>query len=109
MPTYDYECTSCNKVIEVFQQMSEAPLQKCPECGKKIKRLVGGGLGVIFKGSGFYVTDSKKSNSGSSAKSGKGNTSETAPSSESKPEGKSPASESCNKCSAPACPATNNK
>ena len=63
MPTYDYECTSCNKVIEIFQQMSDEPLQKCPECGKKIKRLVGGGLGVIFKGNGFYVTDSKKNKS----------------------------------------------
>ena len=87
MPTYDYECTSCNKVMEIFQQMSEAPLQKCPECGKKIKRLVGGGLGVIFKGNGFYVTDSKKNkssaapvgaSSGASAKSEKTPASETA-------------------------------
>ncbi len=63
MPTYDYECKSCGKVFEVFQQMSDEPLKKCPECGSEIKRLVGGGLGVIFKGSGFYVTDNKKSNS----------------------------------------------
>ena len=97
MPTYDYECSSCNKVMEIFQQMSEAPLQKCPECGGKIKRLVGGGLGVIFKGNGFYATDSRKDTK-SPAKTGKKAESEAAPVTESKPEGKSPAPESCSKC-----------
>jgi putative FmdB family regulatory protein len=63
MPTYDYECTSCGYTFEVFQSMSDDPLKKCPECGKKVQRLIGGGVGVIFKGSGFYVTDSKKSSS----------------------------------------------
>ena len=67
MPTYDYECASCKKVMEIFQQISDAPLKKCPECGGKIKRLVGGGLGVIFKGNGFYVTDSKKKNNNTPA------------------------------------------
>ncbi len=60
MPTYDYECTACGYTFEAFQSMSEKPLSKCPECGKKIQRLIGGGIGVIFKGSGFYATDSKK-------------------------------------------------
>ena len=87
MPNYDYECTSCNKVMEIFQQMSDAPLEKCPECGgEKITRLIAGGLGVIFKGSGFYVTDSKNTQSGKKAKT------EAAP-----------ASESCNTCPAQ-CP-----
>lgn len=62
MPTYDYECAACGHQQEIFQSMSEDPLTLCPECGKEsLKRLVGGGLGVIFKGSGFYVNDSKKS------------------------------------------------
>lgn len=66
MPTYDYECDACGHTFDAFQNMSDAPLKKCPSCGKlKLRRLIGGGLGVIFKGSGFYVTDSKKSSGGS--------------------------------------------
>ena len=61
MPTYEYECLSCNHTFEVFQSMSDEPLKKCPKCGKKIRRLIGGGVGIIFKGSGFYVTDNKSS------------------------------------------------
>ncbi len=60
MPTYDYECTKCGHTFDAFQSMSEDPLVKCPQCKKNgLKRLIGGGLGVIFKGSGFYVTDSR--------------------------------------------------
>ncbi|MBL8967459.1 MAG: zinc ribbon domain-containing protein [Spirochaetaceae bacterium] len=66
MPTYEYECKTCGKTFEAFQSMSDAPLSSCPECGKPIRRLIGGGTGVIFKGSGFYVNDSKKSGSSSS-------------------------------------------
>lgn len=70
MPTYDYECPSCGHQQEVFQSMSEDALTLCPNCGENsFKRLVGGGMGVIFKGSGFYVNDSKKAASGSSASS----------------------------------------
>ena len=58
MPTYDYECQACGAEIEIFQQMSASPKKKCPDCGKlKLKRLIGGGSGFIFKGSGFYTTD----------------------------------------------------
>ncbi len=64
MPTYDYKCESCGKVFEYFQSMSEEPMTECPECKGPLKRLIGGGLGVIFKGSGFYVTDNKSKNSG---------------------------------------------
>jgi putative FmdB family regulatory protein len=60
MPTYEYECKSCGHDFEVFQAMSEEPLKDCPKCGKEVRRLIFGGAGVIFKGSGFYVTDKGK-------------------------------------------------
>jgi putative FmdB family regulatory protein len=60
MPTYDYQCEQCGHNMEVFQSMSDVSLTLCPQCKKEgLRRLVGGGLGVIFKGSGFYVNDSK--------------------------------------------------
>jgi len=69
MPTYDYECTKCGHTFDAFQNMSDDPLKKCPECGKSgLRRLIGGGLGVIFKGSGFYSTDSRSSTSKASSK-----------------------------------------
>jgi len=57
MPTYEYECKSCSHNFEVFQSMSDQALSDCPECGKEVRRLIFGGAGVIFKGSGFYVND----------------------------------------------------
>jgi putative FmdB family regulatory protein len=58
MPTYDYKCDACGHAFEQFQPMSAAPVRKCPKCGKlKVKRLIGTGAGLIFKGSGFYITD----------------------------------------------------
>jgi putative FmdB family regulatory protein len=60
MPTYEYECKKCSHRFEVFQSMSDEPVKKCPECGKEVRRLVSGGIGVIFKGSGFYVTDKQE-------------------------------------------------
>ncbi|MDR2757999.1 MAG: zinc ribbon domain-containing protein [Spirochaetaceae bacterium] len=59
MPTYEYECKSCGYLFEAFQTMSEDPLTSCPQCGKEVRRLINGGSGIIFKGSGFYVTDKK--------------------------------------------------
>jgi len=70
MPTYEYECKECSHNFEAFQAMSDEPLKTCPECGKEIRRLIFGGTGVIFKGSGFYVTDKNKGRSGVAAKSG---------------------------------------
>ncbi len=61
MPTYEYECSSCSSHFEVFQSMKDDPIKECPTCKGQVKRLIGGGLGVIFKGSGFYSTDNKRS------------------------------------------------
>lgn len=58
MPTYDYVCDACDHAFEEFQMMSAKVLKKCPECAKlKLRRLIGTGAGVIFKGGGFYETD----------------------------------------------------
>jgi len=58
MPTYDYECSSCNHTFELFQNITERPRRKCPRCGRMtLRRLIGNGAAVIFKGSGFYQTD----------------------------------------------------
>ena len=58
MPTYDYVCQACGHVLEIFQSMSEGPKRKCPQCGAlRLKRQIGSGAGIVFKGSGFYQTD----------------------------------------------------
>ena len=58
MPTYDYRCRNCDHEFEVFQSMTAGVLKKCPQCGKlSLKRLIGSGAAVLFKGSGFYTTD----------------------------------------------------
>ena len=58
MPTYDYECNACGHAFELFQSIKAAAVKKCPKCGKlKVRRLIGIGAGIIFKGSGFYCTD----------------------------------------------------
>ncbi|MCK9431626.1 MAG: zinc ribbon domain-containing protein [Candidatus Omnitrophica bacterium] len=62
MPTYEYECTSCGHHFEILQKMSDKPKTKCPECGKKLKKLISSTGGFIFKGPGFYATDYKKRN-----------------------------------------------
>lgn len=59
MPTYDYQCLKCENKFDVFQKMSDELLQECPKCKGKVKRLIGAGSGLIFKGSGFYATDYK--------------------------------------------------
>ena len=57
MPTYEYECLDCAEVFEEFQSMSASPIKECKFCGGGVKRLISGGSGLIFKGSGFYITD----------------------------------------------------
>jgi putative FmdB family regulatory protein len=58
MPTYDYKCDACDHTWELFQSIKAEPEKKCPACKKKkARRLIGAGAGLIFKGSGFYLTD----------------------------------------------------
>ncbi len=68
MPTYEYECTACGQHIEVFQRFSEDPLTTCGVCGGKLRKVFHP-VGIVFKGSGFYATDSRsKASSGGSTK-----------------------------------------
>jgi putative FmdB family regulatory protein len=60
MPTYEYECLSCGTHFDTFQKMSDLPLDKCIQCKGTVRRIVSGGSGLIFKGSGFYITDYAK-------------------------------------------------
>jgi putative FmdB family regulatory protein len=57
MPTYEYECEKCEITFERFQNIKDEPIKKCPECEGPVRRLISAGAGVIFKGSGFYITD----------------------------------------------------
>jgi len=71
MPTYEYLCKQCGHTFEEFQSMSDAPLTRCPQCGTdNLARVMGTGGGIIFKGSGFYITDYR--NTGASGKSDAG-------------------------------------
>lgn len=67
MPTYEYECKGCGKHFEYFQGMKEKRKTICEECGGKLERLLSAGVGLIFKGSGFYITDYKGGNAANSA------------------------------------------
>ncbi|MEA3500619.1 MAG: FmdB family zinc ribbon protein [Candidatus Marinimicrobia bacterium] len=60
MPNYTYKCTVCNYQFNKIQSFNSEPLKKCPKCNGKLKKIISGGAGVIFKGSGFYVNDYKK-------------------------------------------------
>ncbi len=69
MPTYEYECSACGHQFEKFQTMNDQPIRKCPACGKKkVQRMISGGAGVLFKGSGFYQTDYRSQGYKESAK-----------------------------------------
>lgn len=57
MPTYEYECESCHNHFEQFQKITDDPVETCPVCGGKVRRLISGGAGLLFKGNGFYITD----------------------------------------------------
>ncbi len=68
MPTYEYECTGCGHAFEEERSITAPPRQRCPRCRHKVRRLISGGSGVVFKGSGFYITDSRgKKGSGAEA------------------------------------------
>ena len=69
MPTYEYKCDACGHAFEKFQQITAAAVKKCPKCGKsKVRRLISAGGGMIFKGSGFYITDYRSEGYSNAAK-----------------------------------------
>ena len=93
MPTYEYECQKCGHGFEKFQSMTEERVKTCPECRGKVKRLIGTGAGIIFKGSGFYETDYRsdsyqKGAQKASSSSAPSNPSDADKSSDKKPESK---------------------
>ncbi|RME04552.1 MAG: zinc ribbon domain-containing protein [Planctomycetota bacterium] len=85
MPTYDYECLECKHTFERFQSITSEPVKTCPVCQGKVRRLIGPGGGLLFKGSGFYITDYRspsykqkaKAESGSSSSSNSSSSSST--------------------------------
>ncbi len=81
MPNYDYECQTCGNRFEVFQGMNDPKLTDCPKegCGGKVKRLLGTGGGIIFKGAGFYQTDYRSSSYQAGAKAESGSDKKEAP------------------------------
>ena len=73
MPTYDYECSACGHRFEKFQSITARSIRKCPACGRsKVRRLIGAGAGVIFRGSGFYQTDYRSASYRKAAEKDKG-------------------------------------
>lgn len=97
MPTYEYVCDACEHEFELLQRMSDPAVRKCPKCKKlKVRRIISGGAGVIFKGSGFYETDYKQKRGGSGTgsrrdDSGPASDAKSETSSDSKPDSKSDA------------------
>lgn len=92
MPTYDYECEACGHNFEKIRKISDDSEVLCPKCGAVARRLISGGAGLLFKGSGFYITDyrsdsykkAKEKESGKSDKSESGSKSSASPSGEKK-------------------------
>lgn len=72
MPTYEYRCQECEETCEFLQSFSDPPKRKCPSCGRhRLKKMISGGAGLIFKGSGFYITDYRKADYEKDAKADK--------------------------------------
>jgi putative FmdB family regulatory protein len=89
MPTYEYKCDACGYAFERFQSITAEPIKRCPECGKaKVRRLIGTGAGMIFKGSGFYITDYRDQSYTDKAKAESGDGQKTDSKTETKPETK---------------------
>lgn len=91
MPTYEYRCPQCGNEFEKFQKMTDEPVAPCPNCGTNAERRLSGGAGLLFKGSGFYITDYRGEGYKKAAEADKGGSSSK---SESKSEGKSGGGES---------------
>jgi putative FmdB family regulatory protein len=83
MPTYEYRCAECGNEFEQFGRMSDPPVQECPQCHAEAQRKISGGAGLVFKGSGFYITDYRGEGYKKAAESDKGGSSS---SSEPKPD-----------------------
>jgi len=79
MPTYEYACDKCGNNFEVVQKMSDSPIEVCPKCGKKVRKVLSGGIAISFKGSGFYVNDAGGKTESSGKKESTGKTSTPAP------------------------------
>lgn len=78
MPTYEYICADCDYRFEEFQSITAEPLHTCPKCQGSVKRLISAGNGLIFKGSGFYITDYKNASNGTPKSESKSETSSEA-------------------------------
>lgn len=86
MPTYDYVCDACKHEMELFQNISAEAIKKCPKCKKnKLRRLIGAGAGILFKGSGFYQTDYRSDSYKKAAKADSNGESKPTPDGASKP------------------------
>jgi len=111
MPTYDYECDACSHRFELYQSISADPERRCPECKKlKLRRLIGTGAAVVFKGSGFYQTDYRSDSYKKSAAADSGSSSSTEKTSGEKASGeKSTADKPASKPSEGTAPKKNSK
>jgi putative FmdB family regulatory protein len=85
MPTYEYRCPECGNEFEKFQRMSDEPVAECPACGAKSERKISAGAGLLFKGSGFYITDYRGEGYKKAAESDKGGSSSSEAKAESRP------------------------
>ena len=92
MPTYEYICPAGHEFEHFERKISDKSRRKCPECGKMAQRAISGGSGLLFKGSGFYITDYKQSGSGDKKKEDSGKAEKSETKSESKAEKKSDSS-----------------
>lgn len=110
MPTYDYQCDACNHTFEEFQSFSDKPLKKCPQCKKsKLRRLLGTGAAIIFKGSGFYQTDYRSESYKSAAKADEAKPASTESKSDTTPSTDTAAKSGTTEASSPKTPAKNTK
>lgn len=89
MPTYSYQCKDCGHRYDAFQSMKADPDTVCPECNGTVERLIGAGAGIVFKGSGFYVTDYRKDSGGKDNSSKQGASGSSAPKSDTSSSGNS--------------------
>ena len=90
MPTYDYVCDACDHQFELFHSIKDEPKRKCPKCGRrKLRRLIGPGAAIVFKGSGFYQTDYRSDSYKKRADADKPSSESKSDKSDAKPGGKS--------------------